>query len=118
MGYYTRSRPGAKTAASTSLPRAMLSASSHPSSRCKKARPNSRSGPSEIRELAGLLAPQDERGMFVSTGGYTRDAENDAKVARIGLVGMDRLVELLLENYEKLGQDAKSLVPLRRIYVP
>ena len=69
-------------------------------------------------KLAGLLGPQDERGLFVSTGGYTRDAENDAKVARIGLLGMYRLVELLLENYEKLDQDTKSLVPLRRIYVP
>lgn len=83
-----------------------------------KARPTSRSGPSEIRELAGLLGPQDERGIFVSTGGYTRDAENDAKVARISLIGMDRLVELLLENYAKLDQDTKSLVPLRRVYVP
>lgn len=83
-----------------------------------KARPNSRSGPSEIRQLAGLLGPQDERGIFVSTGGYTRDAENDARVARIGLIGMDRLVELLLETYEKLDQDTKSLVPLRRVYVP
>jgi restriction system protein len=83
-----------------------------------KARPNSRSNPSEIRELAGLLGPQDERGIFVSTGGYTRDAENDAKVVRITLIGMDRLAELLLENYEKLDQDAKSLIPLRRLYVP
>lgn len=41
-----------------------------------KARPTSRSGPSEIRELAGLLGPQDERGILVSTGGYTRDAES------------------------------------------
>lgn len=83
-----------------------------------KARPNIRSNPSEVRELAGLLAPQDERGIFVSTGGFTRDAENDAKVSRIGLVGMDRLVELLLESYEKLDQDTKALVPLRRVYVP
>lgn len=83
-----------------------------------KARPNTRSNPSEVRELAGLLAPQDERGIFVSTGGFTRDAENDAKVARIGLVGMDRLVELLLESYETLDQDTKALVPLRRVYVP
>lgn len=83
-----------------------------------KARPNSRSGPGEIRELAGILAPQDERGIFISTGGFTRDAESDAKVARIGLVGMERLVELLLENYEKLDPDTKSLVPLRRVYVP
>lgn len=83
-----------------------------------KARPNNRSGPSEIRELAGLLGPPEERGIFVSTGGYTRDAENDAKLARVGLIGMDRLVEVLLENYEKLDQETKSLVPLRRVYVP
>jgi restriction system protein len=83
-----------------------------------RARPNTRSSPSEIRELAGLIAPTDERGMFVSTGGFTRDAETDARVSRISLVGMDRLVELLLETYERLDQNTKSLVPLRHLYVP
>jgi restriction system protein len=82
-----------------------------------KARPTSSSGPSDIRELAGLVNP-DERGIFVSTGGFTRDAKNDGNRTRVQLIGMDRLVELLLENYDRLDQDTKTLVPLRRLYVP
>jgi restriction system protein len=83
-----------------------------------KARANTRSRADEVRALAGLVAPRDERGLFVSTGGFTRDAENDGRVTRITLVGMDRLVELLIEHYEQLDQDTKSLVPLRRLWVP
>jgi len=82
-----------------------------------KARPNSSSNPSDVRELAGLVNP-DERGIFVSTGGFTRDAKTDGRLTRVSLIGMDRLVELLLDNYERLDQDTKSLVPLRRVYVP
>lgn len=83
-----------------------------------KARPTTRSRPDEVRALAGLVSPPDERGLFVSTGGFTRDAANDARVIRIGLIGMDRLVELLVAHYDQLDQDTKSLVHLRRLWVP
>ena len=83
-----------------------------------KARPTSHSKPEEIRALAGLVTPPEERGVFVSTGGFTRDAANDARVTRITLIGMDRLTELLVENYDLLDQDTRSLVPLRRLWVP
>ncbi|HXD54189.1 MAG TPA: restriction endonuclease [Solirubrobacteraceae bacterium] len=83
-----------------------------------KARPTTHSKPEEVRALAGLVAAPEERGVFVSTGGFTREAENDARVARITLIGMDRLTELLVENYERLDQDTRSLVPLRRVWVP
>jgi len=82
-----------------------------------KARPTYSARPNDVRELAGLLA-DGERGILVSTGGFTREARNDARVARIQLVGMDRLVELLLVSYDKLDQDTASLVPLRRLWVP
>ena len=82
-----------------------------------KARPNTRSPASDVRALSGLVAT-DERGVFVSTGGFTRDAEADARVMRITLIGMDRLVELLIEYYDRLDQDTASLVPLRRVWVP
>jgi predicted Mrr-cat superfamily restriction endonuclease len=83
-----------------------------------KARPTTHSKPEEIRALAGLVTPPEESGVFVSTGGFTRDAANDARVTRITLIGMDRLAELLIENYDRLDQDTRSLVPLRRLWVP
>lgn len=82
-----------------------------------KARPNTRSPASDVRALSGLVATE-ERGLFVSTGGFTRDAENDARVMRVTLIGMDRLVALLVEHYDRLDQDTASLVPLRRLWVP
>ena len=83
-----------------------------------KARPNSSSGPAEIRELAGLVDSPAERGFFVATGGFTRDAAHDAKNLRIELIDMDRLVDLLLENYDNLDQETQGLIPLRRLLVP
>jgi restriction system protein len=82
-----------------------------------KARPSSRSSPSDIRELAGVLR-EGERGIFVSTGGFTRDAQADAAAGRVTLIDIDRLQELLVEYYDELDQDTKSLVPLRRLYFP
>ena len=82
-----------------------------------KARPSSRSSPSDIRELAGVLR-EGERGIFVSTGGFTRDAQADAAAGRVTLIDIDRLQELLVEYYDRLDQDTKSLVPLRRLYFP
>ncbi len=82
-----------------------------------KARPAYSARPNDVRELAGLLADR-ERGIVVSTGGFTRDARNDARIKQIQLIGMDRLVELLLANYDKLDPDTATLVPLRRLWVP
>ena len=82
-----------------------------------KARPNGRSSASEIRELAGVLDPGD-RGVFVSTGGFSREAEADARARRMTLIDAERLQELLVECYDRLDQDTKSLVPLRRLYFP
>lgn len=82
-----------------------------------KARPSSRSSPSDVRELAGVLR-EGERGIFVSTGGFTRDAQADAAAGRVTLIDIDRLQELLVEYYDRLDQDTKSLVPLRRLYFP
>ena len=34
------------------------------------------------------------------------------------LVGLDELVELLIDYYEQMDTEAKRLVPLRRVYWP
>jgi restriction system protein len=82
-----------------------------------KARPNTRSGAPELVQLAGNVSP-GERGMFVSTGGFTREAEAHPAAQAISRVDGQRLRELVLSYYERLDGDTRALVPLRRLYFP
>lgn len=82
-----------------------------------RARPTTRSGATDIRELAGVLATT-EKGLFVSSGGFTREAASDPSAQRITLVDGDRLQELVVDYYDQLDQDVQALVPLRRLYFP
>lgn len=76
-------------------------------------------GAPEIRSFLGGRHPQD-KGLYVSTGGFTREARYEAERANIplSLMDMDELVRTLLEQYEKLDLETQQLVPLRRIFVP
>ena len=82
-----------------------------------KHRQSAATGP-EIRSLVGSLG-QDEKGLFVSTGGFTKDARVEARrTTRLTLLDADNFVSLLAEYYEKLDADYKALVPLRKVWVP
>lgn len=82
-----------------------------------KARPNTASSASEVRELVGVCE-EHETGIFLSTGGFTKDARLEGAKRKITLVALDDLRQLLLDAYDDLDQDAKALVPLRRVYLP
>lgn len=79
----------------------------------------SSAGVQDVGYLNGVLAAA-ERGLFVCTGGFTKDAENAAFVTSgsVVLVDGNRLLDLILEHYEQLPNDAKALLPLRKVYVP
>ena len=75
------------------------------------------SGP-DIRNLVGTLS-NEEKGLFVSTGGFSKDARTEAeKGSRVTLVDSDDLVDLITEYYDKIDSDYKSLLPLRKVWVP
>jgi restriction system protein len=75
------------------------------------------SGP-DIRNLVGTLS-HEEKGLFVSTGGFSKDARTEAeKGSRVTLVDSDDLVDLITEYYDKIDSDYKSLLPLRKVWVP
>ena len=63
---------------------------------------------------------QDDKGLYVSTGGFSKDAYYEAERANIPLTLMtlDELVTALLENSDVLYMDTKQLVPLKRLYWP
>jgi restriction system protein len=72
----------------------------------------------DVSSFMGNLA-SDEVGIFVSTGNFTKDAEVKArtdKQHRVTLVGIDTLVRLWVQHYEKLEQAARRLLPLRPIH--
>ncbi|MBL4592030.1 MAG: restriction endonuclease [Phycisphaerales bacterium] len=83
-----------------------------------KHRRNAISAP-DIRSLSGALTPTD-RGLFVSTGGFTKDARYEADRANppITLLDSDELVQLLTANYENTDPQTKALVHLKPLYWP
>lgn len=76
-------------------------------------------GAQAIRAFLGGRQVGD-RCLFVSTGGFTKDAryEADRSSIPIRLLALPDLRELLLEHYDGLEPEAKRLVPLKRLYWP
>jgi restriction system protein len=84
-----------------------------------KHRTNERMGAPEIRSFLGGRHPRD-RGLYVSTGGFTKDAYYEADRAQIPLtlIDFERLVEAVLEYYPKFDEETRQLLPLARFYWP
>jgi restriction system protein len=76
-------------------------------------------GSQEIRAFLGGRKPGDKC-LYVSTGGFSKDAKYEANRANVPLelVTLTELRNLLIEHYENLDAETRSLVPLRRIYWP
>lgn len=76
-------------------------------------------GSQNIRSFLGGRH-SDDKGLYVSTGGFTKDAHYEAERASIPitLMTIDDLVEAILEHYENLDMETKQLLPLKRIYWP
>jgi restriction system protein len=83
-----------------------------------KHRSNQSMGAQDIRSFLGGRVAGD-RCLYVSTGGFTKDARYEADRASVPLrlLGVVDLRKLLVESYEKLDEETKALLPLKRIYV-
>ncbi len=84
-----------------------------------KHRPGTTMGSQAIRSFLGGRHPED-KGLYVSTGGFSKDAYYEAERANIPLTLMDieDLVEAMLEQYDKMDIETQRLVPLKRFYWP
>ena len=61
----------------------------------------------------------NEFGMIVNLGGYTKQAISFAQnKSNLRLVDGDELVGLIYSYYEELDSKYKSVLPLKRVYVP
>jgi restriction system protein len=71
-----------------------------------------------LRSFMALLGEEDV-GLFVNTGGFTRDAQEEARTQekrRISLLDLERLFDLWVEHYAKLDDAARRRMPLKPIY--
>lgn len=76
-------------------------------------------GSTEVRSFAGGLRSRD-KGIYVSTGGFTKEAKYEAERSNvpIAIIDSDGLVELIIQYYDTFDAETKSLIPLRKIYWP
>lgn len=76
-------------------------------------------GAEKIRGFIGGLREGD-RGLYVSTGGFTREARYEAGRANlpVTLVDSDYLANLIVEHYDSFDSEGRSLIPLKKVYWP
>lgn len=84
-----------------------------------KHKPNTSIRSQDIRSFKGALK-KTNRGLFVSTGGFTKDAKYEAERSEIPimLMDLDRLVKFITQYYDNFDNDARTLIPLTKIYWP
>ncbi|QBF27391.1 restriction endonuclease [Pseudomonas tructae] len=76
-------------------------------------------GSQDIRSFLGGRH-KDDRGLYVSTGGFSKDALYEADRASIplSLWTLDHVVRALIEHYDATDAETKRIVPLKRLYWP
>ena len=76
-------------------------------------------GPKAVKEFRASV-PDKAQGAFVTTSGYTEKAREEAEregFKRIGLIDGGQLVDILAEEYDRLPQEVREKLGLRRVLV-
>lgn len=71
-----------------------------------------------LRSFMAVLGDEDI-GLFVSTGGFTKEAETEARLQqkrRVTLLDLERLFDLWVEHYNRIPEEGKRLLPLKPVY--
>ena len=76
-------------------------------------------GAPQVRAFIGGLRASD-RGLYVSTGGFTKEARYEADRANVPvkLLDLDGLVRLYVDTYDQADAETRSILPLTRIWWP
>jgi len=84
-----------------------------------KHRPKEQIGAPALRSFIGGRH-EGEKGLYVSTGGFSGEARYEADRAKIPLtlLTLEELVDLLVTHYDRADDETRQLVPLRRLYWP
>jgi restriction system protein len=84
-----------------------------------KHRRNTSIGAQEIRSFLGGLRPGD-RGLYVSSGGYSREGKYEAERSNIPvtLLDLDELAAAIVTHYENFDLEGRALISLVKVYWP
>lgn len=76
-------------------------------------------GANELRSFTGGLRGHD-KGLYVSTGGFTREAKYEAERSEkpVTLMDLSELAESIVEYYDQLDARTRTMLPLTKIYWP
>lgn len=72
----------------------------------------------EVASLQGNIKPDREIGLFVSSGGFTKEAERQMQRGQVHmeLIDLDQFIELWTEHYPKLDDEDRARLPLRVVH--
>jgi restriction system protein len=67
-----------------------------------------------------LRLRQGDRGLYVSTGGFSREAKYEAERAPVPvtLIDLTDLASLIVTHYESFDVEGRVILPLVRVYLP
>lgn len=84
-----------------------------------KHRRNTTIGSQDLRSFIGALRPGD-RGIYLSTGGFSKDAKYEADRANIPitLLDLDGFARLIETHYDNFDTEARTLLPLIKVLWP
>jgi restriction system protein len=71
-----------------------------------------------LRSFMAVLGDQDV-GIFVSTGGFTNEAESEARTQerrKVTLLDLEKLFDLWVQHYDKVAESERRLLLLKPIY--
>jgi restriction system protein len=76
-------------------------------------------GAPEVRSFVGGLR-QNDNGLYVSSGGFSREAryEADRTNQNLTLMDSDDLGKAIVEHYDQMDAETRALLPLKKIYWP
>lgn len=76
-------------------------------------------GSQEVRSFLGGLRSGD-RGLYVSTGGFTKEAKYEAERSNVPatLVDLDELARLVVSHYDNFDLEGRALIALVKVYWP
>lgn len=82
-----------------------------------KRRPNDKVTENELRSFISLIETHDV-GVFISLGGFTREAMRHGRETsrRVTLIDGEGLLDLWVEHYENLDEDGRQLLPIKPVH--